>query len=209
MSTYQRLTLIGYLGRDPEERWVQTQKGEQLVAEFSFAVNGYREDETIWFRCSAWGALADVVLDHCHVGKPLYIEGEIRPVNAYLNEDGEPRASLDVMVKTLKFLPGESGEGSGERDDRSSRNSRSRGGNGSRRGNRGGGRRQREEFSYDDVYGDEEEEAPRQRRSRSSGKRNNRSERGERSNNRSRSGRSRRDSHEEETTGGGIDAIPF
>ena len=61
--SYQEITLIGFLGRDPEMRYTP---GGQAVANFPLAVNRrYRDGqgelvkETLWFQITAWDRLAE------------------------------------------------------------------------------------------------------------------------------------------------------
>ena len=61
---YQKIVIVGNLGRDPEMRY--TPSG-QAVTNFSVATtrkwsdgNGQTREETIWFRVATWGKLAEV-----------------------------------------------------------------------------------------------------------------------------------------------------
>ncbi len=60
---YQKIVIVGNLGRDPEMRY--TPSG-QAVTNFSVATNrqytssdGQKVKETVWFRISAWGRQAE------------------------------------------------------------------------------------------------------------------------------------------------------
>ena len=60
---FQKVILVGNLGRDPEMRYTP---GGQAVTNFSVATNrrytdssGETRDETVWFRISAWGKQAE------------------------------------------------------------------------------------------------------------------------------------------------------
>ena len=60
---YQQITIVGYLGNDPEMRFMPN---GQAVTSFSVATSnkytsntGQRVDETTWFRVSVWGAQAE------------------------------------------------------------------------------------------------------------------------------------------------------
>jgi len=62
---YQKITIIGNLGRDPEMRYLPS---GQAVTNISVATNrrytdsnGQKVDETTWFRVSVWGAQAESV----------------------------------------------------------------------------------------------------------------------------------------------------
>jgi single-strand DNA-binding protein len=103
---YQKLTLIGNLGKDPEMRYLPD---GTPVASFSLAVNkswtkdGQKQDETTWFNCSCWRKQAEVVTQYLKKGNRALIVGEVK-ARAYTAKDGTAAASLDVNVQEVKFL---------------------------------------------------------------------------------------------------------
>jgi single-strand DNA-binding protein len=68
------INIIGRLGKDPEEKTTSTGK---LVAKFSVAVNGYKQDETIWLDVDAWGRTADYCLAYLKKGSKVAISGRL------------------------------------------------------------------------------------------------------------------------------------
>ena len=117
---FQRVTIIGNLGRDPEMRY--TPSGT-AVTDFSVATNrkwtnkdGTPGEETVWFRCSAWGKTAETVNQYLTKGRQVYVEGRLKPDSAtggprtYTRSDGTPGAQYEVTVDIVKFLGGR-GEG--------------------------------------------------------------------------------------------------
>lgn len=113
MAGYQYTIIIGNVGRDPELRY--TQSGV-AVCDFSVAVNrtwtdrqsGQRREETTWFRVSAWRGLAETVSQYVHKGMQIMVTGRVE-ASAFIGQDGEPRASLDLTALDIQFLgrPGE------------------------------------------------------------------------------------------------------
>lgn len=105
---YQSVTIIGHLGRDPEMRY--TSSGV-AVTSFSVATSrkwtdaaGAAQEKTTWFRVSAWRKLAETCNQYLHKGQLVMVEGEI-DASAYTPKDGgEPRASLELTARTVKFL---------------------------------------------------------------------------------------------------------
>ena len=80
---YQKIIIMGNLGNDPEMRY--TPQGKP-VTNFSVATNrkwtnadGTPGEETIWFRVSAWGKLAEVCDEYLSKGRRVLIEGRLRP----------------------------------------------------------------------------------------------------------------------------------
>jgi single-strand DNA-binding protein len=120
---FQKLILVGRLGRDPEMRYTPT---GQAVTSFSVATDRQYTDqagkpvkETVWFRVTAWGKLAETCNTYLQKGKMVLIEGRLT-VDAksggprvWTGQDGQPRASYEVTAQTVKFLSARS-EGGGE-----------------------------------------------------------------------------------------------
>lgn len=104
---YQMVTIVGNVGRDPEMRYTAEGVG---VCSFSVAVNrrwksrnNEQMEKTTWFRVSAWRNLGEVCSQYVHKGMLILVTGEI-DVNAYTNAQGEPRASLELNARDVKFL---------------------------------------------------------------------------------------------------------
>ncbi|NLD71443.1 MAG: single-stranded DNA-binding protein [Chloroflexi bacterium] len=107
---YQRLMIIGRLGRDPEMRY--TASGVP-VTNFSVATdrrwtdqNGQQQERTVWFRVSAWRRLAETCNQYLSKGRLVMVEGELSEPTPYQARDGEWRASLDVTARNVQFLGG-------------------------------------------------------------------------------------------------------
>lgn len=109
------LIIVGNVGKDPEMRY--TPSG-QAVTSFSLASNREyktRDEtvkETIWFRVTTWGKLAEVCDQYVKKGMKVYVEGRLTPDKAtggphvYKNKDGEAGASFEVNAATVRFLSG-------------------------------------------------------------------------------------------------------
>lgn len=104
---YQRLEVIGNVGKEPEVRVV----GDNKVANFSIAATerGYTTksgkevpEHTEWFNCEVWGGLADVVDKFVHKGDRLHLEGKLR-TRSY-DKDGEKRYVTDFKISNLLML---------------------------------------------------------------------------------------------------------
>jgi single-strand DNA-binding protein len=113
---YQKVILIGRLGRDPEMRY--TPDGTPVTT-FSVATdrrwvdaNGQQQQRTIWFRVTAWRRLAETCNQFLTKGRLVMVEGELSEPRPYQGRDGEWRASLDVRATAVKFLEGR-GEAAG------------------------------------------------------------------------------------------------
>lgn len=110
---FQKVMIIGNLGRDPEMRY--TPSGT-AVTNFSIATNrrwtnneGEQVEEVTWFRISAWGKLAEVCNQYLSKGRQVFIDGALRPdenggPRVWTGKDGQPRASFEVTAHSVKFL---------------------------------------------------------------------------------------------------------
>lgn len=115
---YQKVTLIGRLGRDPEMRY--TPDGTPVTS-FTVATDrrwtdasGQQQERTVWFRVTAWRRLAETCNQYLAKGRLVYVEGELSEPKPFQGRDGEWRASLDVTAREVRFLSGR-GEGGGPR----------------------------------------------------------------------------------------------
>lgn len=108
---YQQITLIGYLGNDPELR--HTPDGTP-VCHFRMAVhkswtttNGEKGEKTTWFRVTTWRKQAETVSQYLRKGKLVMVAGEVEEPSAFLNREGQPGAMIEVTAQLVKFLSGE------------------------------------------------------------------------------------------------------
>ena len=106
---FQQLIIVGNLGNDPELRY--TSSGTP-VANFNVATSrrwtdqqGKPQEETTWFRVSAWGKQAETVNQYLRKGRQVMVVGRVT-ARAYTAANGEPRASLDVTADSVRFLGG-------------------------------------------------------------------------------------------------------
>src|SRR5262245_7753041 len=112
MSSFNKITIVGYLGRDPELRY--TPQGT-AVCNLSVAttekrknVEGEYEDHTTWFRVTLWNRQAELANEYLAKGRQVYLEGRLRQ-EEYTDREGNNRVSLEVTATEMQFL--------GRRDD--------------------------------------------------------------------------------------------
>ena len=94
-----KLILIGNLTRDPEMR---VTKSGKTVCTFTIAVNN-RQGEATFFRVNAWEKRAEICSKHLSKGKKVYVSGPVS-VSTYQANNGETRASMDVLADEIEFL---------------------------------------------------------------------------------------------------------
>ena len=120
---YQKLMIVGHLGRDPEMRY--TPSG-QAVTNFSVATSrkwtgsdGQQQEETVWFRVSVWGKQAESCNQYLSKGRLVLCEGrltvdkETGGPRVWTDQNGAPRASYEMSAYEVKFLGGRDSGGSG------------------------------------------------------------------------------------------------
>lgn len=105
---YQKITIIGRLGQDPEMRY--TPDGTPVTS-FSVATDrrwtdgsGQQQQRTIWFRVSAWRRLAETASQYLTKGQLIFVEGELQEPRVFQGRDGEWRTSLEIRADNIKFL---------------------------------------------------------------------------------------------------------
>ena len=106
---YQKLIIIGNLGRDPELKFTADGKA---VASFSVATSRkYKDtDETTWFRVSTWDKQAEACNQYLRKGSKVFVSGRLACDKAtggprvYQRDDGTWAASFEIMASEVKFL---------------------------------------------------------------------------------------------------------
>ncbi|MCH7587086.1 MAG: single-stranded DNA-binding protein [Chloroflexi bacterium] len=114
---FQKVILVGNLGRDPEMRYTP---GGQAVTNLSVATNrrytdssGEQRDETVWFRVSVWGKQAEATNQYLSKGRQVLVEGRLiadengNP-KTFSRQDGTTGAAFEVSAQTVRFLGGRS-----------------------------------------------------------------------------------------------------
>jgi single-strand DNA-binding protein len=107
MASMAKVAIIGNVGRDPEQRYTQT---ETMTTSFSVAVNtrrrtpdGSQQEETEWYRVTTFGRLAEVCQQYVTKGSQLYVEGRLR-LDRWTGQDGQPRVTPDIVASDVQFL---------------------------------------------------------------------------------------------------------
>lgn len=118
---YQQITIIGNIGRDPETK--QLPSGT-TVTNLTVACNetwkdkqtNEKREKVTWFRLAFYGRSAENAAQYCKKGAKLFATGTVE-ARAYMGEDGEPRASLELRVGEWKILDGIKSEREGTTGD--------------------------------------------------------------------------------------------
>jgi single-strand DNA-binding protein len=120
MSSYNRVTLIGNLTRQPELR--KTKNGT-AVTDLGLALNrvwnaenGERQEETTFVDVTVWGRTAENAAKYLQKGRSVLVEGRLHMDSWQDKETGQDRTRLKVVADAVQFLGAhqESGHGSGQ-----------------------------------------------------------------------------------------------
>lgn len=116
-GAFEQTIIVGNVGRDAELKY--TQSGT-AVSDFSVAVSikwrdsgtNEQREKTNWYRVTAWRGLAEVVGKYVKKGMSVMVVGSAE-ASAYMGQDGQPRASLDITARDIQFLnrPGDNAGG--------------------------------------------------------------------------------------------------
>ena len=111
---YQRITVVGNLGKDPELRY--TPNGTP-VANLSVATNssytnqqGEQVKETTWFRVSVFGKQAESCSQYLTKGRQVLVEGRLKPdpntggPRVFTRQDGTAGAAFEITATTVRFI---------------------------------------------------------------------------------------------------------
>ncbi len=117
MSSFNKVVLMGTLGRDPEMKYTT---GGTALTKFSIAINekwkdkqsGQMKEEVHWVDITAWGKTAELAAEYLKKGRSVLLEGKLKQ-EKWETEAGEKRSKLSVTAENIRFLGGkQDGEGS-------------------------------------------------------------------------------------------------
>ncbi len=121
---YQKLTIVGNLGQDPEMRYMPD---GQAVTNLSVATNrrwpdrttGEMQEEVTWVRVSVWGKQAEAANQYLSKGRQVLVEGRLRPdpntggPRLWTRQDGSVGASFEMVAERVQFLGSNGANGNG------------------------------------------------------------------------------------------------
>ena len=106
MPALNRVQLIGYLGKDPESKFIPSGK---KVTHFSIAVtnrwkdkSGEMKEQTDWFNIEAWGRLGEICQEYLKKGSLIYLEGRLRTDK--VEDKGEMKYYTKVVALLMQML---------------------------------------------------------------------------------------------------------
>ncbi len=160
MSSYNRVTLIGNLTRNPELR--KTKSGNS-VTELGLALNrvwqnesGQKQEEVTFVDITLWGRSAENAAQYLQKGRSVLVEGRLQLETWQDKQSGQDRSKLRVVADHIQFLGGgqEHAAGAGvaaaNAEGPSENRSASRQSDGGRRGSDRDNERENDDVRYED-----------------------------------------------------------
>lgn len=99
----QKITIIGNLGRKPEER--VTPQGKKVVS-FSVAVRASK-DKTQWYDIPIWEEKIQMfsgILQYLDKGSRICVVGDLASPETYQSKEGETKIRLRINADSLNFV---------------------------------------------------------------------------------------------------------
>ena len=114
---YQKIIIVGNLGRDPEMRYMSD---GTAVTNLNIASNrswtdrasGETREETTWFRVSVWGRQAETANQYLSKGRQVLVEGRLETdpqtggPRLFTRQDGTVGASYEIRAFLVRFIGG-------------------------------------------------------------------------------------------------------
>ena len=108
-GTYNKVFLVGRLGRDPELKY--TQSGTP-VTNFPLATDegyndreGKRQEKTEWHRIVVWDRQAETVCQYMSKGRLVLVEGSLQ-TRKWQDQQGQDRYTTEIRAQRVVFLGG-------------------------------------------------------------------------------------------------------
>lgn len=109
MASFNQVTLIGNLTRDPELKHLP--KGT-AACHFAMAVNrkwktdtGEEREEVYFADCKCFGRTAETIAQYVKKGSPLFVQGRLTR-EEWEAKDGTKKTATRIMVESFQFLGG-------------------------------------------------------------------------------------------------------
>jgi single-strand DNA-binding protein len=129
MSSVNKVTLLGRLGKDPEIRY--TTSGDPVVtialatSETWKDKSGEKQEKTDWHRVVVFGKLADICNEWLKKGSLTYFEGKLQ-TRKWTDSDGNDKYTTEIVVDSfhgvMKMFGGSPGGGDGNAESSAPKN---------------------------------------------------------------------------------------
>jgi single-strand DNA-binding protein len=115
MASFNKVILVGNLGKDPEVRYTLDKKAVTTLSVATDArwkdAAGKPQERTDWHRVVVWGRQAELCGEHLKKGDRALYEGRLQ--TREYEKDGKKQYVTEVVAMTVQFLGGGKGAGAG------------------------------------------------------------------------------------------------
>lgn len=103
MKSLNKVTVLGYLGKEPE---IKHAANGNAIANLSVATSeqwndkatGQKQEKTEWHRVVVFGKLAEIVQQYLAKGSKVYLEGKLQTRKWQDKATGQDRYSTEIVV---------------------------------------------------------------------------------------------------------------
>lgn len=115
MASVNKVILVGNLGADPEQRFLQN---GDAVCNINVATSeswkdkqtGDKKEATEWHRVVFFRRLAEIAGQYLTKGSSVYVEGSLK-TRKWQDKDGSDRYTTEIVGSEMKMLGGGKGDG--------------------------------------------------------------------------------------------------
>lgn len=109
---WHKVEIIGKLSKPPQMRYTPTGQAVtnlDIPANHTYTLNGQKVKETVWFRVTVWGTLAENCNTYLDKGSQVLVIGRLKPDESgnprtFTRKDGTAGASYEITASEVKFL---------------------------------------------------------------------------------------------------------
>ncbi|HQR20086.1 MAG TPA: single-stranded DNA-binding protein [Burkholderiaceae bacterium] len=109
MSSLNRVTIMGNLGKDPETRYTQ---GGDAVCNITVATSetwkdksGEKQEKTEWHRIVFFGRQAEIAGEFLKKGRPVLVEGKLT-TRKWTDKEGVEKYTTEIVASNLVLMGG-------------------------------------------------------------------------------------------------------
>lgn len=108
MSSYQKVIIMGNVGKDPEVRY--TGSGT-AVCSLSVATSrkwkdkssGEMQEDTEWHRCVAYDRLAEIIGEYVKKGHPIFIDGRLK-TRKWEDKQDVTHYTTEIICESIQLM---------------------------------------------------------------------------------------------------------
>ncbi len=108
MASINKVIIVGYLGRDPEKRYLPNGTPVTSIAvatteRWRDRESSEQKENTEWHRISFFGRLAETAAQYLKKGSQVYVEGRLR-TRKYTDKNEIERYTTEILADVMQML---------------------------------------------------------------------------------------------------------